>query len=183
MSVHIYAFAEDVTLVDEKHRFNSTPPSPGRRVVFPRGTPNFQLTSIIKSAKSRHEKISTLHLVAHGAPGKLFLASCSHPAIDEGGAWWFGALRGHFDATFPLVVIHGCNTASNRNHNPDTGQGWYGHDQGGVGYQFCRVMASATQAIVQAGINTQYNDPMFNMEGPTITVGPNGAAPGAEYAL
>lgn len=183
MSVLIYVFAEDVTIKTEKENYNSTPPRPGRRVVIPDGTPHHMLTSYIKRAKAKHEKISTLNLISHGAPGQLFLSGANHPPIDQAGNWWFGALRGHFDPTFPMVVIHGCNIASNYGHNPVTGIGWYGFNQSGVGYDYCRSMAQATQAFVQAGIHAQYNDSAHEMEGPTITVSPKGEAFGTEFAL
>ena len=182
MSVSLFVFAHEVTVPP----YTSSPPPSSRtsrRVVIPPGTPAHLITTLIKNGKKKDEKIATLHLVAHGAPGLLFLRGGKYPPIDTAGVWWFGALRNHFEKTFPMVIIHGCNSASNVGHNPTTGVGWYGHNQMGVGFQFCKVMAQATQAIVQAAVNRQSNDRLYQMEGPTITVGPNGAAMGAEYSL
>lgn len=183
MSISIYCYAADVAVAP----YTSTPPRsnrPARRVVIPSGAPRHAITGYIKKAKKKEEKISTLHLVAHGAPGVLFLSGARFPklAFDAGSAAWFGALKGHFDESFPLIVIHGCNSGSNLGHNPNSGLGWYGHNQSGAGYRFLLAMAQAAQTMVQGAINRQANDSMYGMEGPTITVGPRGAAMGAEYS-
>ena len=183
MSVAIYCYAQEVAVPP----YTSKPPkssTPSRRVVIPCGTPRHSICGLIKKAKSKHEKITTLHLVAHGSPGVLYLSGGRYPglAIDAGAASWFGALKGHFDPTFPLIVIHGCNSASNVGHNANNGLGWYGHNQAGAGYNFLLEMAKATQAMVQGAIHRQSNDRGYQMEGPTITVGPKGAVAGAEFA-
>ncbi|MEZ6135166.1 MAG: hypothetical protein R3C53_09675 [Pirellulaceae bacterium] len=181
MSVVIFAFAEDVT----KPPFRSNVPQSSEktyRVVIPTLTQRHALTRYISHAKLRDEKISTLHLVAHGSPGRLFLSGPSPKlALDAGGCSWFGALRSHFETAFPRVIIHGCNSGSGTAMEPTMGYGSYALNQTGVGYEFALAMAKATGAIVEIGIHRQFNDPGYELEGPRLTVGPNGAALGAEY--
>ncbi len=182
MSVSIYAFAEEVAL-SAANIFSQRSSEKRYRVVIPAGTPRYALTSLISRAKLKDEKISTLHLIAHGGPGKLALSGVKfrEQVLDVGACSWFGALKIQCEKAFPRIIVHGCQVASDLGHDPKSGVGVYHGNQTGVGYNFLLALAQATNTIVEAGIHVQGNDSRCQLEGSRITVGPNGAVPGAEF--
>jgi hypothetical protein len=90
-------------------------------------------------------------------------------------------LKIHFEKTFPRIIVHSCQIASDAGHDPVSGVGVYNRNQTGIGYNFLLTLAQATNTIVEAGIHEQRNDARCQLEGARITVGPNGAVMGAEF--
>lgn len=128
------------------------------------------MISSIKSFGLGKKSIDVIHLSAHGNAGILQLGI----GLGASNAWRLGLLAPYLktDVANPGIILHGCSNASDVKV-PRGVKGSFKSTKG-LGYKMLYAIAKSTKRIVKAGINDQFDDTNWEIEGPALYVRPNG---------
>jgi hypothetical protein len=125
--------------------------------------------------------IDCIRLATHGGPGHLSLGT----GLTARNASSFERLAPYMnsDSELTCIEIHGCRVASDSKVDPHEAEDecadgtWRGDKRGlqSKGYKLLYALADAVGCRVTAGINCQDADSDWVIEGPTLTVFPDGS--------